>query len=32
VQIMAVVALSTVMLVAAGLILARRQFPPAEEA
>jgi ABC-type transport system involved in multi-copper enzyme maturation permease subunit len=32
VQIMAVVALAAVMLVAAGLILARRQFPPAEEA
>jgi hypothetical protein len=32
VQIMAVVVLASVMLVAAGLILARRQFPPAEEA
>ena len=30
VQIMAVFALATVMLVAAGVILARRQFPPAE--
>jgi ABC-type transport system involved in multi-copper enzyme maturation permease subunit len=32
VQIMAVVALASVMLLAAGAILARRQFPPAEEA
>jgi ABC-type transport system involved in multi-copper enzyme maturation permease subunit len=32
VQIMAVVALASVMLFAAGVILARRQFPPAEEA
>lgn len=32
VHIMAVVALASVMLFAAGVILARRQFPPAEEA
>ncbi|MFM7136210.1 MAG: hypothetical protein ACKO1M_03945 [Planctomycetota bacterium] len=32
IQIMAVIALASVMLLAAGVILARRQFPPAEEA
>jgi hypothetical protein len=32
VQILAVVILASVMLCTAGLILARRQFPPAEEA